>query len=121
MSNFNGPSALDLLAQFRRKYVALAERRSAELRVIIDQDKDPDAVMREAYAQYDQLRDFEPHLHRMIAAFVNDAVTPFREALVDMAARQPMKPLVFGGESSFRGEAIRRDDGSTYSTGDMGQ
>ena len=119
MSNFNGPSALDLLAQFRRKYVALAERRSAELRVIIDQDKDPDAVMREAYAQYDQLRDFEPHLHRMIAAFVNEAVTPFREALVDMAARQPLPPAV--KLASFRGESIRRDDGSTYSTGDMGQ
>lgn len=89
LRQFEGPRALDLLAEFRRKYLILAERRSAELRAVIDTHRveGPSAELRDAYDEYEYLRHFEDDFHRMIQAFVIEALKPWQEAFTDAAMR----------------------------------
>jgi hypothetical protein len=91
---FEGPSALDLMAEFKRKHMALVERRIAEIRVMFDEhgDKAPTLEMSRAYDELDSIRYFEGELHRMIAAFVNDALKPWQRAFTD-AVSMSASPL----------------------------
>ena len=81
LADFSGPSALDLLTEFRKKFVALAELRTAELRAEIDtfHSIGPTAEMRAVYDEYDSLRYFEQELNRVISAFVNEAIKPWMD------------------------------------------
>jgi len=98
MRGFEGPSALDLLTEFRKKFVTIAERRSAELKATIqaaidaDRDRmvregkdgyDHPSEIREMIDEYESLRYFEHELNRVIGAFMNEATKPFREAYAD--------------------------------------
>lgn len=82
---FSGPSALDLLTEFRKKFVTLAERRTAELRAEIDtyESIGPSAELRGVYDEYESLRYFENELNRLITAFANEA----REPLIELLCR----------------------------------
>lgn len=84
-TDFSGPSALDLLTQFRKKFVTLAERRTAELRAEIDtyESIGPSAELRGVYDEYESLRYFEQELNRLITAFMNEA----REPLIALLCR----------------------------------
>lgn len=92
---FEGPRALDLLAEFRKKYIAVIERRIAELRARINEHsndgmvKSPSDEIRAAFEEYDALRYVEPELHRMINAFVTEAQAPFHRILADAMATNP--------------------------------
>ena len=70
---FSGPSALDLLTEFRRKLMILVERRMAELR--------GERSERDAYEEYESLRYFEQELNRLIAKFADEARAPLIELL----------------------------------------
>lgn len=85
MRDFRPAPATDLLAEFRKKFVALAERRAAELRAFIDEHhgEGPSDKLRDAYAEYDSLCYFEHELHRVIQAFVIEAVAPWQRTVTD--------------------------------------
>jgi len=94
MRGFEGPSALDLLTEFRKKFVTIAERRSRELSdaLYARRDEGPSAELREMIDEYESLRYFEQELNRVIGAFVNEATKPFREAYADAIAVSSMLP-----------------------------
>lgn len=85
MRGFEGPSALDLLTEFRKKFVTIAERRSRELGDILyaRRDEGPSAELRDLIDEYESLRYFEQELNRVIGAFVNESTKPFRQAYAD--------------------------------------
>lgn len=80
---FEPPSALDLLTEFRKKFVGLAERRLLELRAAIDarSNEGPSHEMGRIYEEYDSLRHFENELNRVIQTFVIESVKPWQDAL----------------------------------------
>ncbi len=111
MRGFDGPAALDLLAEFRKKYVVLAERRSAELKATIqaaidaDRDRmiregkdgyDHPSEIREMIDEYESLRYFEQELNRVISAFVNEATKPWRQAYTDALMAAPTPGIFYG-------------------------
>lgn len=89
MPDFRGPSALGRLTQFRQKFGVHIERRIQELRKQADafMDADPTPDLSRIYAELDSLHYFEPELHRLIQAFVEEAVKPMRDFLIDVYAR----------------------------------
>ena len=95
MKQFEGPSALDLLAQFRKQYVVpLVERRADELRTFLDEHPELGQENRDKYREYDSLRYFDQDLHRLIAAFVNDAVAPWQKAYTDALMQMPTPTFI---------------------------
>ena len=66
LAEFKQPLALDLLRDFTERYGRIMHR---------------SGNIHERY--------FEPELHRLISAFVNEATEPLRKALVDISIRTP--------------------------------
>jgi hypothetical protein len=94
---FAGPSGLDLLAEFRKKFVTLAERRTVELRTILDEHRNdaPSSEMSAVFEEYDSLRYFEQELHRLICVFVEETRTPLLELIcrIDPWARSSLEQV----------------------------
>jgi hypothetical protein len=67
--DFRGPSALDLLSAFTKRYGKII------------QDADQESGYRDASFY------FEPELHRLIQAFVREAVEPMQKALTELMMR----------------------------------
>lgn len=87
---WHAPSAMDLYSDFVKCYGDLVSRRREELRKIIleaDGRRTPEAII--AYTEQDNLRDFEPRLHRLIHTFTAEAVKPLQEVLTSIAMRTP--------------------------------
>lgn len=100
---FEGPSALDLLAEFRKKFVALAENRSRELRdaIYARRDEGPSVELREIIDEYESLRHFEKQLNRVIRAFMDEATKPWQEAYAT-AMMQNFTPFVVAAKNADR-------------------
>lgn len=92
---FEGPSPMDHYADFMKHYGVVIENRRAELRRKIAEhlDDEPSAEMRDAYAEFDSIRNFEPELHRLIHAFTAEAVKPLQEVLTSIAMRTLPAPM----------------------------
>jgi hypothetical protein len=89
LTDFSGPSALDLLTEFRAKYAALVERRRDELREQASRflEDAPTPDLRAIYAEVDSIRYFEQELNRLVTAFANEATKPWRDAWADSLSR----------------------------------
>lgn len=99
--SFQGPSALDLLAEFNRTYLAFTGARRTELRAKLaacDGFGFGSGFAPGEYALlYDELRtldSFQPALHRLITAFVAEALKPWQEMYTDVVVRD-VHPLLF--------------------------
>lgn len=96
--DLSGPSALDLLSSFVKRYGSAIESRRKELyeKMALLNGEFSD----EMASLYDESRAivyFEPELHRLIQAFVAEAVKPMRDALVEVTMRAIPVPWVGGG------------------------
>lgn len=122
---FEQPPALDLLTEFRKKLVALAERRTAELRADIETaiDADRDRMLREGkdgydhrpeiramIHEYESLRYFEQELNRVIRAFMDDATKPWRDAYASVMM-QNYAPFVITDSSNASEAHATSEDG----------
>src|ERR1700722_12861961 len=94
--DFRGPSALDMMTEFEKRYGEVIYKRREELRMqlaVVAGIQSP-----EAYAVHDELdsiTNFEPELHRLIMAFVAEAVKPLQDTLAGMAMRYPLLSAIF--------------------------
>lgn len=96
--SFQGPSALDLLACFTQSYLSVIDGRRADLRARL---AGAESNTGKYERLYDELRDelrtldsFQPALHRLITAFVAEALKPWQELYTDVVVRD-VHPLLF--------------------------
>ena len=106
---FSGPSALDLYAGFSKRYGALIDGRVKQLRDQLAEDPNPSPQAQAMWDELDRFRSFEQELHRLIRAFVDDAVKPMQEALLaSMRYHQILTPppAIFGSSPAAEDTAI---------------
>jgi hypothetical protein len=91
---FRGPSALDLYADFSKRYGALIDRRVKQLRDQLAEggsgplDPNPSPDARAMWDELDRLRYFEQDLHLLIRVCVEEAVKPLQDVLVAAIAEE---------------------------------
>jgi hypothetical protein len=66
---------LDILADFEKRYGKVIFERREKLRAIVEEQRSPTPESRAAYEELDSITNFEPELHRLIQAFITEALS----------------------------------------------